>query len=157
MTRVMKSAHNDFHPPARPWSLTSHYPLRVQKRQRDVEALRNTLKSAKGPGKFRNPFMYEPNGKKDDIKIIPVSEVAVKDEFFNINNVTRDDLLAAQRVPPQLMSVIPNNTSGFDDVEKAAKIFSVNKIVPLQESMKAVNDWLGEDVMRFNPYALAAG
>ena len=101
--------------------------------------------------------MYEPNGKKDDIKIIPVSEVAVKDEFFNINNVTRDDLLAAQRVPPQLMSVIPNNTSGFDDVEKAAKIFSVNKIVPLQESMKAVNDWLGEDVMRFNPYALAAG
>ncbi|WP_376738421.1 phage portal protein [Pandoraea apista] len=125
--------------------------------QGDVDALRTALKDSKGPGNFRNLFMYAPNGKKDGMQIIPVSEVAAKDEFFNIKNVTRDDLLAAHRVPPQLMSVIPNNTSGFGDVEKAAKVFGVNEIVPLQDDMKAVNDWLGEEVMRFQPYALTDG
>jgi len=33
---------------------------------------------------------------------LPVAEIAAKDEFFNIKNCTRDDVLAAHRVPPQL-------------------------------------------------------
>lgn len=32
--------------------------------QEDVNNLRNAMKSAKGPGNFRNLFMYSPNGKK---------------------------------------------------------------------------------------------
>lgn len=124
--------------------------------QDDVDDLRAAIKNSKGPGNFRNLFMYAPNGKKDGIQLIPVSEVAAKDEFFNIKNVTRDDVLAAHRVPPQLMSVMPNNTGGFGDVEKAAKVFGINEVLPLQESMKEVNDWAGVEVMRFNEYALAA-
>lgn len=124
--------------------------------QEDVDTMREALKNAKGPGNFRNLFMYAPNGKKDGIQIIPVSEVAAKDEFFNIKNVTRDDLLAAHRVPPQLMSVIPNNTGGFGDVTKAAMVFGCNEVVPLQERMKAVNAWLGEEVVCFDLYSLAA-
>lgn len=123
--------------------------------QDDVDALRKALKEAKGPGNFRNLFMYAPNGKKDGIQLIPVSEVAAKDEFFNIKNVTRDDILAAHRVPPQLMSIMPNTTGGFGDVEKAAQVFSVNEIEPLQERFKELNEWLGEEVISFNPYQLA--
>lgn len=123
--------------------------------QGDIDALRTALKSAKGPGNFRNLFMYAPNGKKDGIQLLPVSEVAAKDEFFNIKNVTRDDLLAAHRVPPQLMGIIPNNTGGFGDAEKAAKVFATNEIVPLQERLRELNDWLGQEVIRFNPYDLA--
>lgn len=123
--------------------------------QGDVDTLREALKQAKGPGNFRNLFMYAPNGKKDGIQLIPVSEVAAKDEFFNIKNVTRDDLLAAHRVPPQLMGIIPNNTGGFGDVEKAAGVFSANEITPLQERFKEVNDWIGEEVIQFKPYELA--
>ena len=123
--------------------------------QGDVDALRKALKEAKGPGSFRNLFMYAPNGKKDGIQLIPVSEVAAKDEFFNIKNVTRDDLLAAHRVPPQLMGIIPNNTGGFGDAAKAAEVFSANEIAPLQERFKEVNDWIGEEVIRFKPYELA--
>ena len=122
--------------------------------QTDVDALRTALKSAKGPGNFRNLFMYAPNGKKDGIQLIPVSEVAAKDEFFNIKNVTRDDLLAAHRVPPQLMGIIPNNTGGFGDAEKAAKVFTINEIIPLQERLKELNDWIGEEVVRFKDYEL---
>lgn len=36
--------------------------------QEDVNNLRNAMKSAKGPGNFRNLFMYSPNGKKTGFK-----------------------------------------------------------------------------------------
>lgn len=122
--------------------------------QTDVDAMRQALRDSKGPGNFRNVFMYAPNGKKDGIQILPVSEVAAKDEFFSIKNVTRDDMLAAHRVPPQLLGLVPNNTGGFGDVEKAAKVFSMHELEPLQARFKEINQWIGEEVIRFNPYSL---
>lgn len=121
----------------------------------DVNKLREALRNAKGPGNFHNLFVYAPGGKKDGMQIIPVSEVAAKDEFINIKNVTRDDQLAAHRVPPQLMGIIPNNTGGFGDVEKAAKVFAANEISYLQQRLREVNTWLGAEVVKFEPYALA--
>lgn len=122
--------------------------------QQDVDNIREALKKSKGPGNFRNLFMYSPNGKKDGIQIIPLSEVAAKDEFLNIKNISRDDMLAAHRVPPQLMGIIPTNTGGFGDVEKAAKVFVRNELIPLQKRMSELNDWLGEEVICFNKYNL---
>ena len=122
--------------------------------QDDVDALRTALKNAKGPGNFRNLFVYAPNGKKDGMQVIPVAEVAAKDEFFNIKNVTRDDMLAAHRVPPQLMGILPTNAAGFGDAAKAAEVFARNEIEPLQARMRELNAWLGEEVIRFKPYAL---
>lgn len=123
--------------------------------QTDIDKLREALKNSKGPGNFRNLFVYAPNGKKDGMQIIPVSEVAAKDEFANIKNVTRDDQLAAHRVPPQLMGIIPNNTGGFGDSVQAASVFNANEIEPSQARMREVNEWIGEEVIRFKPYALA--
>lgn len=123
--------------------------------QKDVDALRQALKESKGPGNFRNLFMYAPNGKKDGIQILPVSEVAAKDEFFNIKGVTRDDVLAAHRVPPQLMGVLPNNTGGFGAIEPAAKVFARNELEPLQARFLGLNEWMGDEVMRFDKYELA--
>ncbi len=121
----------------------------------DVDAIRNALKSAKGPGNFRNLFFYSPNGKKDGVQLIPVSQVAASDEFLNIKNATRDDILAAHRVPPQLMGIVPNNTAGFGDAGKAAQIFLANEITPLQQQFKTFNDWAGDEVIAFDEYALA--
>ena len=120
----------------------------------DVDALRQALKNSKGPGNFRNLFMYAPNGKKDGIQLLPVSEVTAKDEFFNIKNVTRDDMLAAHRIPPQLLGVVPQNTGGFSDPATAAKVFGRNEIKPLQDKFRQLNDWLGMEVVRFEPYQL---
>nr|BDD47163.1 hypothetical protein 27 [Saccharospirillaceae bacterium] len=39
-------------------------------KQEDVDALREALRNAKGPGNFRNLFMYAPNGKKDGLQLI---------------------------------------------------------------------------------------
>ncbi len=103
---------------------------------------------------FRNLFMYSPNGKKDGLQIIPLSEVAAKDEFLNIKNVSRDDMMAAHRVPPQMMGIMPNNVGGFGDVEKASKVFVRNELLPLQKKIIEINNWIDNEVIKFEFYDL---
>ena len=120
--------------------------------EQDIELLEEQLRLSKGPGNFRNLLMYAPNGKPDGIKLLPISEVAAKDEFFNIKAVSRDDQLAACRVPPNLIGIVPTNTSGFGNITDAARVFARNEVQPLQERFREINQWLGEDVMAFVPY-----
>lgn len=112
------------------------------------------MKSAKGPGNFRNLFIYSPDGKKGGIQIIPLSEVAAQDEFLNIKNVSRDDMMAAHSVPPQMMGIIPNNTGGFGDVGKASRVFVRNEFIPLQKRFQEINKWLHDDIIKFEIYRL---
>ena len=83
-----------------------------------------------------------------------MSEVAAKDEFLNIKNVSRDDMMAAHRVPPQMMGIMPSNVGGFGDVEKASKVFVRNELIPLQKRIKELDHWLDEEVINFAPYEL---
>ncbi|EIT7186272.1 phage portal protein [Serratia marcescens] len=122
---------------------------------KDVEKLKSSLKDARGGGAFKNLFVYAAGGKKDGLQIMPFSQVSAKDEFTGIKDATRDDMLAAHRVPPQLMGMLPNNTGGFGDIEKAAKVFAINELYPIMENLKQLNEWLGVEVFDFTPYALA--
>ena len=122
--------------------------------QEDIDGIREALRNSKGPGNFRNLFLYSPNGKKDGVQLIPVSEVAAKDDFFNIKSVSRDDVLAAHRIPPQLLGIVPGNTGGFGAVLPAAQVFARNEIEPLQARFLAINEWMGEEVVRFSPYVI---
>jgi len=121
----------------------------------DVEALRDAMRSSKGLGNFKNLFFYAPNGKSDGIKIVPLSEVATKDDFFNIKKVSAEDLMTAHRVPPQVMGITPNNTGGFGDVVKAAQVFVRNELTPLQERLKEINTWFGIELISFKQYMLS--
>ena len=56
-----------------------------------------------------------------------------------------------------MMGIIPNNTGGFGDVEKASLVFVRNELMPLQKRLQELNDWLGEEVIRFEPYTLDIG
>ncbi|APG20019.1 Presumed portal vertex protein [Kosakonia radicincitans] len=120
----------------------------------DVEALRKAMRDSKGLGNFKNLFFYAPNGKADGIKIVPLSEVATKDDFFNIKKVSAEDLMSAHRVPPQMMGIMPNNVGGFGDVLKAAQVFVRNELTPLQERIKELNNNIGEEVITFKKYSL---
>lgn len=118
----------------------------------DVDAIRKAMREAKGPGNFRNMFVHAPGGKEKGIQILPVGEAAAKDEFLGIKNTTRDDILAAHRVPPQLLGVVPANTGGFGDVEKAEAVFMRIEIEPLKMRFLEINDWLGAEAVKFKPY-----
>ena len=61
---------------------------------------------------------------------------------------------AAWRIPPVLMSIIPQNTRGFGDVEKAANVFAKNEIKPLQIKLRQLNQELGVEIITVNDYEL---
>lgn len=131
------------------------YMTDAAQKEEDIDALRNALKNAKGPGNFRNLFVYAPNGKKEGLQLIPVSEVAAKDEFGSIKNITRDDMLAGLRIPPQLMGIVPQNAGGFGSIKEATDVWVQNELEPLQARLQQVNEWLGEEVIRFKEYLVA--
>lgn len=115
----------------------------------DIDKLREQLRKSKGPGNFRNLFVHAPNGKPDGLKLIPISEIAAKDDFSAIKNASKDDVLAAHRVPPGLLGIIPNNTGGFGNAQQALDVFVQNEIEPLQGLFESVNEWAGEEIVRF--------
>lgn len=117
----------------------------------DVDTLREQLRRSKGPGNFRNLFVHAPGGKPDGLKLIPISEIAAKDDFSAIKNASKDDVLAAHRVPPGLLGIIPNNTGGFGNAQQALQVFVENEIVPLQGLFESFNEWAGDEVVRFQP------
>lgn len=117
----------------------------------DSKAIRKALQGAKGPGNFKNMYLHIPKGKKDGVQIMPIASLGANDEFLNIKDVTRDDVLAAHRVPPQLLGVVPKNTGGFGNVIQAARTFYELEILPIQQRMLEVNDWLGLEAVKFRP------
>lgn len=126
--------------------------------QGDIDALRTALKDSKGPGNFRNLFMYSPNGKPEGLKVIPIAEVTARDEFMHVKTLSRDDVLAAHRVPPHLLGIVPQNAAGFGDVSKAAPVFYALELRPLADEIaSAVNDWMGEEVVGFEDFAIPGG
>lgn len=71
--------------------------------------------------------------------MIKLSEVAANDEFLNIKNVSRNDIMVVHRVLSQMKDIIPLNTGGFGVIDKASKIFVRNEFIPLHERMKKIN------------------
>lgn len=118
-----------------------------------AEAVEHRLKSAKGVGNFKNMFVHIPNGKKDGVQILPIADVTAKDEFSNIKNISRDDLLTAHRVPPQLIGIIPQNNGGFGPIGDTVDAYFELEIVPIIERMMEMNDFFGVKVIDFKPWA----
>ena len=114
------------------------------------------MKAAQREGNFKNVFLRSPNGNPDGIKLMPISEVAAKDEFLNIKNVSAQDMLSIHRVPPSLMGIVPTAAGGLGDARTAAEVFAANEITPLQMMFIEVNERLGEEVFKFKPYELSA-
>jgi PBSX family phage portal protein len=117
----------------------------------DVDTLRDQLKAAKGPGNFRNLFVHAPGGKAEGIKIIPIADAAAKDEFLGIKGTSRDDILAAHRVPPQLLGIVPANAGGFGDITKASDAFWELEMWPLAKIFLVINTWAGREVVAYEP------
>jgi len=115
----------------------------------DTVKLQAAMKASKGPGNFRNMFVHAPNGKDGSLKILPVAEAGAKDEFLGIKNTTRDDVLAAHRVPPQLIGVVPAQGSALGKVSEAVDGFHEMEVQPLQARFLDINEQLGIEAVRF--------
>ncbi|MNJ68123.1 hypothetical protein D3C77_643430 [compost metagenome] len=56
------------------------------------------------------------------------------------------------RIPPQLMGVVPQNAGGFGSIRDAAEVWAINELEPEQARLLQINDWAGEEVVRFRRY-----
>ena len=101
------------------------------------------MKSSKKIGNFRNLFLHLPNGREKDVQIIPVGDFSTKDELEKIKNISRDDIIAAHRIPPALASIVPAEArGGFGDITKADQVYEKNEIVPIRKVLLQINDYL---------------
>ena len=117
-----------------------------------VQAISDQLRAVQGKGNFKNLFIHAPNGKADGLKLIPFNEVAAKDDFLNIKDVSRDDVLAAHRMPPVLLGIVPKNAGSLGDIARAADVYYYTEVAPLMETLRQLNDWAGDELIRFRPY-----
>lgn len=106
------------------------------------EAIKTAVKGSKGVGNFKNMFLHIPNGREKDIQIIPVGDFSTKDELQKIKAISRDDIIAAHRIPPAMANIIPENTAGFGDIIKIDAVYEKNEVTPVRELLLEVNAYL---------------
>lgn len=104
--------------------------------------LRKAIENAKGIGNFKNMFLHIPDGREKDVQILPVGDFSTRDELEKIKNISRDDIIAAHRIPPAMASIIPQNTGGFGDITKIDAVYTKNEVQPVRELLLEVNEVL---------------
>jgi len=104
--------------------------------------LKKTIEGSKGLGNFRSMFLHIPDGREKDVQILPVGDFSTKDDLERIKNLSRDDIIAAHRIPPAMASIIPTNTAGFGDISKVDAVYQRNEVQPVREILLEVNDCL---------------
>lgn len=116
--------------------------------------LAEKIQSIKGSEAFKNILIHSTGGEKGGLEMVPMGEVTAKDEFFNINRVSRDNVIAAHRVIPQFLGVQAESNGGYGDIEKAAIVIAKNEIYPIFRLLEMLNEWAGEEIIRFDRYKL---
>lgn len=118
------------------------------------QSIKRQLRNTKGNGNFKNMVIHSPDGNPDGLKLIPIAEVAAKDDFLNIKTVSAEDMMAIHRVPPALMGIIPKSAGGLGDAATVAKVFATNEVKPLQQTFLDVNERLGLEIFSFDDYII---
>ncbi|MDR6710272.1 MULTISPECIES: phage portal protein [unclassified Novosphingobium] len=125
--------------------------------QEMVDTITDKIRQSKGAGNFKNMLIYSPGGKKDGVQILPIGNITAHDEFTAVKNISRDDMLAAHRMPPPLIGIIPQNSGGFGKVSEAIDTFYLTEIVPIIRRMLRMNDWFGVALLSFRDWTCADG
>ncbi|NOH95312.1 phage portal protein [Vibrio sp. 99-70-13A1] len=99
----------------------------------DEKKMKETIASSKGVGNFRSMFVNIPNGKEKGIQLIPVGDIATKDEFERIKNITAQDILVGHRFPAGKGGMMPQPGATFPDPEKVGREYAKDEIIPVCE------------------------
>jgi len=54
------------------------------------------------------------------------------------------------------VGIVPHNAGGFDSIRDAALIYAANELEPIQTRLAQLNEWIGDEVIRFKYYELTA-
>lgn len=121
----------------------------------DIDAIEESMMQSKGVGNFKNMFLHLPGEKPDSVKIMPVGDIATKDDYWNIRLSSRADVLSQHRVPLQLMSIMPESTGSLGKPQDAALVFATNEVKPMHLTLEQINLFAQTTVIEFQDYALS--
>ena len=117
------------------------------------EDIKKKLNSAKGLGNFKNMFVNGKGKDKEKPELIPVGQLDAKDEFSKMKNVTTADVLAAHRIPLDLMSIVREGFTTSSDLNKVDRIFYKNELIPAAEVLvEELNEFAGFEVVSVKDY-----
>ena len=111
----------------------------------DEDDLKAAIKDSRGVGNFRSLFINNRSGKADAekaIKIIPVGDISTKDEFERIKKMTLNDMLSMHRAQEALSGQTSGDSPGFGDLDKITRAYYNNEVVPMQQDMLEINEYL---------------
>ena len=103
------------------------------------EEIKQKIEASKGVGNFRSMYLNLKSGGDKAVQVIPVGHEPQRDDFLRIKQVSADDVIVAHRVPPALAGVKPDNVGGFGDIEKIARIYIQNELIPLAQPFEHLN------------------
>lgn len=100
---------------------------------KDEKLISDKIRQSKGLGNFRSMFLHLPGMQKatDAFNVVPVGDVATRDEFEKIKNITDRDISAAWGTRPEVAGIMPEAYGGTGDLEKLHALDFENKTLPL--------------------------
>lgn len=118
--------------------------------EEELDYISEQVSQSKGPGNFRSMHLnIESSKAKEPVQIIPVGDIGTKDEFERIKNITRGEILSMHRMYAGLSGVIPENNSGFGDMEKLMHVYHELEVGAMQQPFLELNEALGRRVVEF--------
>ncbi|EIV8657116.1 TPA: phage portal protein [Vibrio parahaemolyticus] len=101
----------------------------------DEKDLKAAIRSSKGVGNFQSMFVNIPNGTEKGIQLIPVGDIATKDEFERIKNITAQDILVGHRFPGGKGGMMPEPGATLPDPIKVGIEYAKDEIIPVCKLM----------------------
>lgn len=105
-------------------------------------------------GDVGNLVIHDPSKDNGKIELIKVSDISTKDDFWNIQGITKEAVMAVHRVPEALMGMPPPKGTTSASPADVSKVFARNEIVYLQGKLQKINVMAGTEVLKFHPYAI---
>ncbi len=116
-----------------------------------AKAIEKAVTEAKGLGNGKSLYInIGRSNSKEPVQVLPVGDKGTKDDHEKIKNITEREMLAMHRMPPGLCGIIPENTGGFGDVEKAMRVYYYLEVRSMLKTFSTLNEIYSEEVVRFN-------
>ena len=115
-----------------------------------MDSIEQKFKSTRGFS-IEDMLIHDPEGKPDGVKLIPIMGDISKDDFLNVNKVSKGAICVATRVPQQLLAEMPETAGGFGSAVQAAQVFVEAEIAPLYTlAIEPIIEAFG-DLIEFDP------
>ena len=108
-----------------------------------AKQIEEKISASRGPGNFRSMYMNIPRtSAREPVKVIPIGDIRTNDDFAKVKGITREECLAMHRMQPGISGIIPDNMTGFGDLEKVMRVYCELEVPPMQHVFLQLNDFL---------------